>query len=178
MKEQRTSTNIMVTPLDFTAYLTTLVAARRSDEWAKNHPDEAPIDGADVMHKWGFVLLPDGGLYLICREGVGYPLKAGDKFDFEVTFERIKTTTEPLIPTWLSGDQDSLDDSTKEREVRTHTFFSDNISLTVEQIKAWPTQDPVNLKDFIRQFGDRLERNYRANRKTIEKLLEVEGDAK
>ena len=167
MRQERTPTNILVTRLDFTAHLAGLV-----DGWVESHPDQKPIDGASMMHEWGYVSLPDGGVYVICTEGVGYPLEAGDEADFDVTIKRCRTTTEPLP---LPPGARYLGDPTKERVVTTHTYFAEEISLTPEQIKAWPTKDAVNLKDFIRRFGARLERNYSANCHAIESLIGGEG---
>ena len=47
--------------------------------------------------------------------------------------------------------------------------------VSADEIRALPAGDPVNLADFIRRFGPRLENNYDLHREALLALLG--GDA-
>lgn len=104
---------------------------------------------ADVdFEKWGRVLTPKGP-YLICTEGVGSgPLSADEEFE-------------------VAGYHVTTDGG---------MAFMPSVSFTFtgKELADWPvTDETVRLDEFIRTFGDRLERNYSINLRAILNAMEM-----
>ena len=159
MKSNRTATIVTVRKIDFSPELDTL-----PDWYAENHPDKEMPSMWRMGDTWGYVPLPDGTIYLLCEEGVGYPSRSEEGQEKPLTFD--------VHARW-----DRTSELTDEERAKGQTRWSGSmfplaqLCLSAEEIKALPVSEEVNLADFIRGFGGRLENNYHLNRAAIELRL-------
>ena len=140
MRQERTATNVIVSVVDLSDNL-----KRFLSQWREWHPGSdataMTIYGAST---WGFVETAKGRFYL-CEEGVGHLVETGKGFDLDVGTEKVT------------------------EEGRSFSFFPvATLSLGwVEQLDLPVTKD-VNLAEYIRRFGTRLECNYHEIRSYLE----------
>jgi hypothetical protein len=147
MRNPRTPTNITVRKLDFSG---TDEFATLSEWYTANHPDKKCPTEFRVAQTWGYVDLPDGSIWLICTEGVGYGCSDGVQIDIHGRWD------DP------AGDENAW---------RTSMFPIAELTFTVEEVRALPVTEEVNLEAFVRRFGARLENNYDHNRTHLETAL-------
>jgi hypothetical protein len=119
------ATGILVTPLDLTADMDEALTAYKAA-----NPDTEMTE-ARTEDGWALACTPDGTEYLVCSEGVGYPLAPANDFDV-----------------WLSS----------EHSFQVTPAMS--LQLTAEEVHERATGEPVDLADHIRVFGQRLEDNF------------------
>jgi len=152
MRNPRTPTTVMVRKIDFTG---TDEFATLSEWYTETHPDKECPTKFRVSHTWGYVDLPDGSLWLVCTEGVGYGCR--ERIEVSVHAEWDRTTPEQAAK--------------GETSAGWSMFPIAELTFTVEEVRALPTEE-VNLEDFVRRFGARLENNYDNNRTHLEAALE------
>lgn len=132
----------------------------------KTHPDcyEVRIYGGKIAMKEKAIKDADGSytsgghLYTICTEGVGPSM--GVTFDdpLEVSFHgtyhtRSESIKEDLLGRPVPG----------EINPNSHSFDSmpfANVTLDPDELRSYPIIEEVDLADFIRSFGNRLEQNF------------------
>ena len=92
--------------------------------------------------QWGpwATVTKNGRLYAICSEGVGYEVSDAEPFEAEFT-GRYSTPDEP------------------NRHLFDVMSFA-TVELTPAELIGYPVTKEVDLADFIRTFGDRLESNF------------------
>lgn len=117
--------------------------ARALEHRQMTHPDcyEVKIHGGEVaLHKSS-----NGHLYSICTEGVGYVIS--DSEPLELNFHG----------SYYARDEDG------EINPSSHSFdilpFV-SAELYPDDLKCYPVKEEVDLADFIRSFGARLENNF------------------
>lgn len=120
----------------------------------KTHPDcyEARIYGGKTA-----VIENRGVLWTICTEGVGYPISGDDKFEaqFHGSYHvREESQMEDLLGRNVPGPIKS----------GSHTFDMmpfGSVELTKDELlDNYPVVEEVDLADFVRTFGNRLEDNF------------------
>jgi len=131
--QPRTPTTIEVTPLDLTATKERALAFIREN----TQPDATEA----TTRSFGIVETP-GSLYVLCTEGVGTEHPVTDDEPLEIGFGYRITNPEGSGGSFSMGD------------VATST-------MTPDEIRECATGEPVNLAEFIRTFGSRLDQNYR-----------------
>lgn len=88
----------------------------------------------DSSHRWAKATAPDGTRYVICSEGVG----------------------------WVVSDTENVDiDLYDKTEGGFNIVPNLTANLSTTEIDEFPVTETVDLADFIRTFGDRLEQNFR-----------------
>lgn len=120
----------------------------------KTKPDcyEAKIYGGSVALSKAHT----GHLYAICNEGVGYIVSEEEplELDFYGTYHK------RIGEDWINQAGELT-----QAEIDPHKHSFDimpfaSVTLTVEELKSYPTLEEVDLADHIRSFGSRLESNF------------------
>jgi hypothetical protein len=135
----------MVTPID----LSSLEA--EAAEWKTKHNEidgKPPVTKAGAGWKFGIVETPQG-VYALCDEGVG-PVAP-------VTAENTLT-----VEFYDKSDPNML-----------AMFPFGTAELDDQDLLALPQGEPVNLEEFIRTFGSRLDGNYASWKQTLERAQAV-----
>lgn len=144
----RTPTDVMVTPLDLSA-----VEAEAAAYLTKHREvdGKSAVTKVTTNHTWGVVETPQG-LFALCSEGVGP--------DDPITDEK------PLrVEMWVRAYADKGEDTFI-------SIFPEVASkLGPEELRGYATDERVNLADFIRTFGARLDGNYSMWRSTLEQAV-------
>jgi hypothetical protein len=126
----RTPTTIEVTVLDLASIEAEMTVAYRQDRQEMYEPEQPTVQ---VAHDEAVVDTP-AGLFILDTEGVGMgPLGDDEKIEFNGYAHTMRATS--LFPV-IEG------------------------SLTVAEVRALATGERVNLADFVRTFGHRLDSNY------------------
>jgi hypothetical protein len=115
-----------VTLLDLTKQMAAALA-----KYQEAHPD-SDVTKAESEKGWALATAPDGTDYLVCEEGVGYPLH-----DTDNTFD-----------VWFSSEHSF------------QMLPAMTLTLTADEVKALATGEVVDLADHVRVFGGRLEDNF------------------
>lgn len=150
----RTPTNIAVTPLDLSEIAAKATEAINDDpaRYRLNPPKEGNTLAAEVWATWGIVETAEG-VYLLNNEGGGPAEPLGDESAFFDLFYK------------------TLDRDGKPVNFGVLPFAS--FEIDVHGLRALATGEPVNLAEFIRSFGSRLEQNYRVWLKALESAGQV-----
>ena len=150
--KERDPTDIMVTPLDLSALQQGAV------DFANKDVDESQGEVKKCVgarcDTYGVVIIGDD-LYPICTEGVGYKTPVGDDDDTMLELEfwgRYKTPGQ-------DGESCGI-----------FPFCSQK--LNAEEVRGLATGEPVNLAEWIRTFGSRLESNYYGAKAAYEALAQ------
>lgn len=142
MEQERVSTNVTVKPLDFTPVLNELL------EYIKQKPDFADVSSLSVTYGYGLVSNTKGETFLICTEGV---------------IENAKPIT--------NRSKRAIGVHTHRKTEKGESFSicpRFEIKFNLKELEKLATSEPVNLANFIRVFGHRLESNYNVVRRFIE----------
>lgn len=140
---------VMIQVLDLSA-----LAADALEFRQKTHPDcyEARIYGG----KFALGKAKTGHLWAICTEGVGYIVSKEDPMEiqFHGSYHvRKESTMEDLLGRNVPGEIDPS------RHTMDFMPFG-SVLLTVDELKAYPILEEVDLADHVRSFGNRLEDNF------------------
>jgi len=109
----------------------------------KRFPEATSMEVGFTPH--GFVETPQG-LYALCQEGVGNANPITESNKYEVDF----------YARYENGG---------------YCFPAVTGCLDADELRQYATTEKVNLADFIRKFGARLESNYDQWRQTLEKVM-------
>lgn len=90
--------------------------------------------------EWAVAQTKSGDLMVLCTEGVAYFVTDDDPMEFE-----------------FHGQYKDEEDSSV---TRFDMFPFASTTLTAEELVLYPTKEEVDLADFVRRFGDRLENNF------------------
>lgn len=133
MKNEREKTDVVVKVLDFSELET-----QAAEKFAEAHPEHKNVT-AKIHHKWAYVETPSG-TYVVCDEGVMNvkPVSKEHPVVLDVCVEYDGESGGRAFP----------------------MFPAYTMNLTDEFIPEIPVSGEVNLADFIRSFGSRLESNY------------------
>lgn len=147
MRSDERTRGVMLKVLDMSA-----LEAQALEFRQKTHPDcyEAKLGKVAVVEH-------NGTLWTICTEGVGYPIDEDNKFEaqFHGSYHvREESIEEDLLGRNVPG----------EIAVNKHTFdmmpFA-SVEMTREELlDNYPVIEEVDLADFVRTFGSRLEFNF------------------
>lgn len=104
----------------------------------KTNPDcvSASVYGG----KWAVAQDKSGNLWVLCTEGVAYHITKEEPMEFEFHGQY----------------KDDADSSV----TRIDMFPFASTTKTEEELWLYPTSEVVDLADFVRSFGDRLENNF------------------
>ena len=91
MSEKRKQTDVMVIPVDLTPHLD----MSDMEWWDKSRPGKPRPTSLHINDDWGYVLLPDGRIYVLCAEGVDLVPAYDGKYVFDIHAEWVKATPEP-----------------------------------------------------------------------------------
>lgn len=147
---ERTPSKVAVTPLDLSE-LQTGAIEYKNKKIASDPDEDKPRTcvEARTISPMGIVEI-DGGVCVICQEGVSWDVRDGEDF----TFEFYVSTADPAEP-----------------DRRFVGMFPEvGLCCSADEIRAMATGDPVPLHEWIRVFGDRLETNYRQQRRHLESV--------
>jgi len=137
---------VMVAVLDFTE-----IEGKAAVAYAEAHSELSNVS-AKVNHKWGIVETPRG-IFMICDEGVMsiHPLSKEHPTTIQISMEYEREGKEiiDLLPAYT-------------------------LNVTDEAIPEIPVVEEVNLSDFIRRFGSRLECNFYECNAALSKELGLE----
>jgi hypothetical protein len=103
---------------------------------------------AHIHNDWGIVET-DEGLYVLCTEGVGPDGPVEDEMIFDVGYRTFK-----------DGKPASFS-----------MFPVASTNLTPQELRQMATGETVTLEEFIRQFGSRLESNYRQWNNVLSRIV-------
>lgn len=142
---ERTPTDILVTPLDLSAQ------GEEARVWLNKHRE---IDGKPMVievdvEKFGIVETPNGEIYALGTEGVGPDSPISDDNPLSVSVWIRKTEADPAKAEFIS------------------MFPSAQFKLGPDEVRNLATGEPVNLADWVRTFGSRLDGNYEGWRKLL-----------
>ena len=145
MRNEREDSKVMVELLDFTNH--------KAEALAYWHEQGNEADRMTITNSHGIVVTDDG-MFALCSEGVGS--------------EKPVTGEEPFVLEFHSETDTGNGHSFSMIPVLT-------MKLDDEGLLASRSGEKVALHDFIRKFGDRLERNYGEWRRLLENknLVEV-----
>jgi hypothetical protein len=147
---ERTPTDILVVPVDLTEVeahaLAYLRAHAQTDIDLGKEGVQMPSK-VRVGWKHGIVTTPDGDVYALNTEGVGpnHPITNEQPLDVDVFIEGYEDDTSEFLsmfPACLS-------------------------KVGVDELRNYATGEPVNLADFVRTFGSRLDDNYESWRRLL-----------
>lgn len=146
---ERTPTHIMVNVIDFDS-----LEAAATDQLNRQAErfgiklEEGETVKANIAHTWGFVET-EHGMYVLCNEGVG-PDDPLQEFEFEVHYEILNPNS----------------------TAKTFSMFPvSSVKQTPEQLRARATGERVELSEFIRTFGARLDQNFAVWRRVLEPIV-------
>lgn len=114
--------------------------------------EKAERDGTDmpssvkVGYRWGCFGCPDGSLYALCDEGVG-------------TAKPITDDDPLVVDVYVDGYEGQKSGSF------ISIFPAASVNLGPDRVRQYRTGERVNLAEFIRTFGARLDSNYESWRR-------------
>lgn len=159
---KRTPTRVVVNVLDLTEVNDEL-AAQLVVQKEKDPERWEGTDTLKVTLTWGVVATPRG-LYALNTEGVGpaHPV----------------TDEEPLkLEVYTEGHTDEDVETFGMFPVGTVDLGPDRLRELQGRVGRHQDVEEVNLRDFVRTFGDRLDQNYEQWRRTLEVALGYPADA-
>jgi len=142
MRHERTPTDVLVNVIDLSGLMPSAV-----EKLKQLFPDSTVL-GADPG-RWGYVMV-NHDMYALCDEGVGpvFPIRHEDPLSVDVWGEyQGKTPKEGRRIDFIAPIAITMDD---------------------DDIRALPVLEQVNLAQFIRTFGHRLDSNYEQWRRLLE----------
>ena len=143
---ERTPTDIEITPLDLTS--------RKEDALTFVRENKEPKATEATFMSWGIVETPQG-IFALCTEGVG----PGD----------VITDEAPLVI-----DVNYRIDNPDGKGGSFSAFPVASFTLNDEEVREFATGEPVNLAEWVRTFGNRLEVNYEGWRRALEAAMQEE----
>lgn len=129
----------MLTRLDFSDVIDAALA-----RWRSVHDEEMAESGEKIVSAkadnmgYGYGLGADGKHYVVCTEGVGWEVSEDKNFAMDCYVE------------WETADG-------KLQMSMMPTF---RLTFTLAEVLSARTEETVDLADFVRKFGDRLEVNF------------------
>jgi hypothetical protein len=146
MKTERTPTSITVKVLDLSEPCDNALAWYQQRR-ARVDDDLSTYTGMTVRGApWGYVELANGGVCLLTNEGTSDDIAPDGKYVVEYYAEGTDvdgTEFSSMVPVCSGG-------------------------VTADGFRELPVSKEVNLADFIRRFGARLESNYHTQRRHLE----------
>jgi hypothetical protein len=135
----REHTDIVVNIIDFSA-----LEKAAAEKYSKEHPDKKNVE-CTVLHKWGFVETP-AGTFMLDNEGIIHtnPLSEDHKVSIDIH------------ASW---------DGERGRGMS----FGPVLEVHLSDLEEFSSSEKVDLGQFVRTFGSRLESNFL----TCKKVLEV-----
>jgi hypothetical protein len=151
-RTKRTPTEVEVTLVDLSDVETEALAylrAHRQTDRELGHDDVQMPNKVRIGEKWGVVETPDGALYALCAEGVGPDNPITDK--------------QPLVvDVFIDGYE-----SDEPGRMFIPMFPACQSKLTPADLQERATGEKVNLAEFVRTFGARLDGNYESWRRKL-----------
>lgn len=98
----------------------------------------------------------DGRVFAICTEGVGYEVTDEEPLELEFHGQYLKRQG----ASWINQAGDSVEAPVVESVTRFDFLPFGSYSIIPEDLANFPIKETVDLADFVRTFGGRLEDNF------------------